>query len=323
MKILFEHPCILPVKDYGGTERIIYWLMKELAKRGHDVFFIGLEGSEVDKIGVKLIPHNKGDWRSLVPKDIELVHLFYNPPKDWEFDFPIMVTIEGNGQPDEVFHRNSVFVSRKHAENHNSQQFVYNCIDLDEYPYKKRSQMNWDSFMFLAKGSWSVKNLKDCISVCKKNKKHLHIAGGRSLMPSRLIHSYGMVAQKDKQAIFDQVDALLFPVRWHEPFGIAIIEVMSQGLPVVGTPYGSLPELIVDGTGFICHDYQELLQTTGMENPKFDQDFIRHYVEKTFSTPVIADRYLSYYERVLKGESLNNEAPRTVGTVHPETLLPF
>ena len=32
--------------------------------------------------------------------------------------------------------------------------------------------------------------------------------------------------------------ALLFPVKWHEPFGLALIESLYFGNPVFGTPFG-------------------------------------------------------------------------------------
>ena len=41
-------------------------------------------------------------------------------------------------------------------------------------------------------------------------------------------------------------------MRWHEPFGIALIEALYFGCPVFGTPYGSLPEIVEEGVqGFL------------------------------------------------------------------------
>ena len=51
-------------------------------------------------------------------------------------------------------------------------------------------------------------------------------------------------------------DALLtlFPLRWHEPFGIVMIESLATGTPVVAFTQGSAPEVIKDGeTGFIVN----------------------------------------------------------------------
>jgi len=52
---------------------------------------------------------------------------------------------------------------------------------------------------------------------------------------------------------------LLFPVLWNEPFGIALIESLYFGCPVIGTPYGSLPELIPKEVGFLSSKKDELV----------------------------------------------------------------
>lgn len=323
MKILFEHSGILPVKKYGGTERIIFWLMKELVQRGCEVFLLGHPKSEVSSIGVTLIkksPELK-DWRGLIPKDIDVIHLFYTPP--FSLPVPVMVTIEGNGRPGEEFIKNTVFISRKHAVIHGGSHFVYNGLDLTEYPFYSRPKIGWDQFLFLAKASWKVKNLSDCIKAAKASKKHLHIAGGRRLSLSPRIHSYGMVDQEKKIQLFKLSDALLWPVRWHEPFGIAIIEAMAMGLPVIGSTYGSLPELIQEKTGILCSDYQDFERAlTLKENPFFPEE-IRAFVENHFSSKIMAKNYLDLYEIVKTGEKLQEVKPRYQPKDGPEVLQSF
>ena len=49
--------------------------------------------------------------------------------------------------------------------------------------------------------------------------------------------------------------AMLFPLQWEEPFGLAMVEAMASGTPVVAIARGSAPELIDDGvTGFLTGD---------------------------------------------------------------------
>ncbi len=321
LKIIFEHKEIIPVTKYGGTERILFWHMKELAKRGHKVSLIGNSQSNVEKFGIKLIPRKeKEDWRSLLPVDADILHLQYSG--EYDISIPIINTVHGNGQVGEVFTQNSMFVSKDHAKRHNSNQFIHNAIDFEEFPFQERSFKGLNNFMFLAKGSWSVKNLKDCIRASKGVKKKLHVAGGRSLLPSRFIVNHGIVDQTQKMKIFADSDALLFPVRWHEPFGIAIIEAMAQSLPVIGSPYGSLPELITQETGIICQSYDDFVSTLN-SNKIFDPRTIRKYSEKKFSIERYTDQYLSAYEKVISGEKLNATTPKTLSSKNPEDLLPF
>lgn len=321
MKIVFEHSGILPVLKYGGTERILYWLMKELVKLGHQVTLIGHAQSQVQSIGVDLIPNPPGaDWRLLIPKDTDVVHTFYSHDG---IEKPHLVTIEGNGQPGESFSQNTVFVSRKHAELHGSEQFVYNGIDLDEYPMTRAPRKTFRDFLFLAKARWKVKNVKDCVKACRKQKKHLHIAGGRVWTLSRYIHSYGMVAQEQKRPLFERADALLWPVRWHEPFGIAVIEAFSQGLPVIASPFGSLKELVTPECGLICANYEQFEAALGAQEQVFDAKAIRHRLEQEFSTLTMTKRYVTLYQRLCDGEVLNQQAPRVLSERHPEELLAF
>ena len=59
-----------------------------------------------------------------------------------------------------------------------------------------------------------------------------------------------MVDASKKKVIIEQSKGLIFPVTWHEPFGLAITESFYFGAPVGGTPYGALPELVSPEVGF-------------------------------------------------------------------------
>ena len=322
MKILFEHNGLLPVERYGGTERILFWHMRELVRQGHHVYCISPDESEIVNYEIELIARTKEDWRGLVPDDVDIIHLFYTPP--FEIKTPHLVTIGGNGKPEEEFLPNTVFVSRKHAEIHGSDQYVYNGLDLSEYPLEDRwNAKSWDRFLFLGKANWKVKNLNDCIKACKINNKHLHIAGGRAFNISHLIHSHGMVNQDEKLMLLRQVDALLWPVRWQEPFGLAVIEAFSQGRPVIASPYGSAPELINPDVGMICRDWKHFLQILARKENLFNPATIRKHVEENFTVETMTARYLELYYQVLSGTTLNKTPPRYKGTEEAEELLPF
>lgn len=336
MKILFEHTAVLPVKKYGGTERVLFWLMKELVRMGHGVFLLGHPHCQVSHIGVTLIPRNvkstsnQDELHSLFTKlstNVDIIHFASTPP--FTPDFPYVVTIHGNGQPGEKFLENTVFVSRKHAENHNAEIFVYNGIDLEEYPFhkhKKSKTQNWDKFLFLAKANWKVKNLTDCVRTCRATGKTLAVAGGWQLSFSRYIRYHGMVNQTKKLLLLQESDALLWPVRWHEPFGIAVIEAMAMGIPVVGSSYGSMPELIKEGiNGVICQNYDDFEFTVRQRQAptEFNPEDIRKSVEENFSAGIMAHNYLQVYEQILNEQHLHNHKPFYGSTKSPETLLDF
>lgn len=322
MKILFEHNGKLPVVGYGGTERIVFWLMKELVRLGHQVVLVAHPDSDVKQYGIELIAHpGVDDWRAVIPKNVDLIHYSYTPP--FELPVPVLVTIHGNGKPGELFQKNTVFVSKQHALNHGSTAFVHNGLDLSEYPFQSQQKQSWKDFMFLAKASWKVKNLQDCMKACKNSGKHLHIAGGRRFSLSRLIHSYGIIGQEKKLQLLRHCDALLWPVRWHEPFGVAMVEAFSQGKPVIASSFGSMPEIVTPQVGRICKNYDEFTQCVAEQPDIFDPQVIRHYVEENFSSLLMAKRYVEYYEKVIRGEEFNLSQPSWKLTKAPQDLLPF
>jgi len=323
MKIVFHFEEILPVKTYGGIERILFWHMKQLASLNHQVVLIGHPESKVEEYGITLIKldlKNKSAWESLIPSDADIIHLSYNYTPN--IFIPTINTVHGNGKIGENFTLNSVFVSRKHAEIHDSNCFIHNAIDLSEYPFSEK-KLNWNTFLFLAKASWRVKNLKHAIWACRKASKHLHIIGGRWFGLSRVIHNHGIIGGNDKMKIMNDCDALIFPVRWHEPFGIAIIEAMSQGLPVIGSPYGSLPEIINEEVGYIVSSHQELLQVLNTPTKVFCPKKIRKYVEENFSIEKYSEKYLELYKKVIAKEKLNQFIPHYKLKQRAEDLLDF
>lgn len=71
-----------------------------------------------------------------------------------------------------------------------------------------------------------------------------HIGGG--------IEFCGEVASEKKLELLQHAKALIFPVEREEPFGMAVIEAMACGTPVVSYDGGALPELVVPGeTGYL------------------------------------------------------------------------
>lgn len=64
----------------------------------------------------------------------------------------------------------------------------------------------------------------------------------------------GIVAREQLPAVYAQADAVLFPVRWREPWGVVPLEAMGVGRPVVATGRGGSGEYLRDGENCVLFD---------------------------------------------------------------------
>jgi glycosyltransferase involved in cell wall biosynthesis len=111
-----------------------------------------------------------------------------------------------------------------------------------------------------------------------------------------------------KLSLIRRSKALLFPVLWHEPFGNAMMESMYFGCPVLGTPFGILPEIIRAEVGLLSTSISELAEQLKNIND-FNRNTIHQYIMDNFTMRNMADNYEKCYEKVLNGKTLNNQQP--------------
>ncbi len=319
MRIALCHEHVIPPLKYGGTERAVAWLGSHLVQLGHDVTLISKRGSYLE--GARIIEHDRQrSFESQVPKDVDLIHFFGTPSQ--EPARPYLVTIQGNGREGEFFLKNTSFVSRKHAENHGAHAYVYNGIEVSDYPC---DLVRNDTLVFLAKASWAVKNLDGAVRIARRLGMRLEVLGSRDLpmgmhrwIPSiRGVRYRGMVDDQEKRRILRNAKALLFPVRWHEPFGIAITEALASGCAVFGTPYGSLPEIVTPEVGILSEGETSLVNLIRGRMEMFDPSQCRARVlSGPFTARAMTESYIRQYEAILSGGILD---PRQAARL-PQTL---
>lgn len=292
---------------YGGTERVIWWLSKGLHELGIDVTLICKPGSQSPYANIQPIAGSENP--EIVFPHADVYHHFVTPAHSPRR--PYLVSIGGNGKPGETFLTNTVFVSRNHAERHGAEGFVYNGIDPDEYIYRDKKE---DYLLFLAKASWRVKNVRGAIGYARATKTRLHILGGsrRIFNPWRGVHWQGMLGGRPKAEFLAGASALLWPILWEEPFGLAVVEAFVSGTPVIANRRGSVPELVVPQCGAICDsdaDFENAIARRG----SWRSTDCRDWAMSRFHYRQMAASYVKMYERVMKGEALNPRPPVTVG----------
>ena len=121
-----------------------------------------------------------------------------------------------------------------------------------------------------------------------------------------LVRWVGTVAGQERDDLLASARASLFPLRWEEPGGTAVVESLALGTPVVATARGCLPELIEHGrTGLLTTDEEELGDLV-LAAELLDPDECRRVAAQRFTPAVMAQRYVELYERVRQSAS----APR-------------
>lgn len=308
MHVLIVINAVLPAIRYGGTERVAYSLGKALKDLGHRVTFLAREGSTSPF--ARVIAYDPGrPVAQQVPSDVDVVH-FNNAAFTDGLRQPYIVTIHGNGIPAESINPNSVFVSADYARRHGCSTWVHNGLDWDMYPRPDLSRPR-RGLHFLGNGAWRVKNLRGAIATARKAHTTLEVMGASRLnikmgfrfTPYPSIHFHGMVDNRAKAHIISGSRGLLFPVRWHEPFGLAVIESLYYGAPVLATPYGALPELVTDSVGILSCEAAVLADAA--VNSDFNPRLCHQYAADNFNARAMAGRYLTLYEKVLNGDTLN------------------
>jgi len=320
MQILLVNNTVIPVKEYGGTERIIWWLGKELNRLGHQVSYLVAPGSSCPFAKVYALDPLKS-INEQIPENIDVVHVHF-PVKE-EIRKPYLITFHGNYHEDDLFDINNVFVSRNHAQRNSSSIYVNNGIDPDDYgPVDFNVKRKY--LLFLGYAKRPEKNLNDCITIARKTKNTLAVAGGKfKWFKWRPWVDYkGFVGGSVKNRILQDSKALLFPIRWHEPFGLSILESLYFGSPVIGSRYGSLPDLIKEDIGFLSNSIADMVEAVN-HLERFDPKHIHQYVCENYSSNKMAQNYLKLYEKVLSGQSLNVKRPVNGGNFSNKELLPL
>ncbi|MCW8333611.1 glycosyltransferase [Vibrio sp. SCSIO 43135] len=305
MNILLYTKATLPIRNYGGTERVIWNLAHALYKLGHEVTLLAGKGSKCN--WARVLEYQPSlPLSEQIPRDIDVVHMHagFQPVEQ-----PYIITQHGNSNG--PINPNTVFVSAKHAENHGAQAFVHNGLDWDSY-CKPNLTGARERFHFLGKAAWRVKNVKGAIAITRKANQALDVLGGYRLnfkMGFRLtldphVRFMGMVDDAQKSYVMTRSKGLVFPVTWHEPFGLAVTESLYFGCPVFATPYGSLAEIVSSDVGVLSASEQELVEAV-RNSGDFSGKRCHEYARDIFNADVMAKAYVDKYQKVIDGHTLN------------------
>jgi glycosyltransferase involved in cell wall biosynthesis len=183
---------------------------------------------------------------------------------------------------------------------------IYNGVDVEKYPFRIEKE---DFFAYLGRID-ETKGLHVAIKVVRRCHEKLVIIGPitnynyfnnlvRSFIDGKGIIYLGEVDFKTKVEYLSKARALLYPVQYDEFFGIAMVEALATGTPVIGFARGSVVEIVKNGvTGFVVKSPDEMVQAMKAVD-KLDRKECRRDVKERFSSKAMAERYDELYQHLL------------------------
>ena len=299
MKIAQIAPLVesCPPKLYGGTERIVFYLTEELARRGHDVTLFASGDSHssarlvrCSEMALRLNPglgdhlpyhlmmldevRRRSHEFDVLHFHIDVLHF----PLIRDFAHRTVTTLHGRLDLPHLksFYRafpNVPLVSvseqqRKPMPSVTWVGTVHHGLPRDLLPYSASAEQGYLAFL----GRISPEKRPDrAIEIAARTGLPLKIAAKidkvdeaywrEVVMPLLSSHPNveyaGEISENQKPQFLGNAIALLFPIDWPEPFGLVMIEAMACGTPVVAFRQGSVPEVVDHGLTGLIVDDSE------------------------------------------------------------------
>ena len=326
----------VPPRLYGGSERVVSYLTEELVAQGYDVTLFASGDSITNaklvpcsSVALRLdtkahdpIPH------CMVMLDKVMRHAAKFDILHFHIDhlqFPLLraadvcsvTTLHGRqDMPDSAlfysYFRHAPVVSISHAqrgpiEGANFVGTVHHGLPLELHRASAHAEGGYLAFL----GRISPeKDPVQAIRIARAAKIKLKIAAKVDVVDEAYFHEQvypllngpdvefvGELSEQKKGEFLRNAAALLFPIRWPEPFGLVMIEAMACGTPVLAFDHGSVREVIDDGiTGRVVTNFAEAVRELP-QVMRLDRRQVRRCFEKRFSARRMAMDYVQIYQK--------------------------
>ncbi|MCH8842272.1 MAG: glycosyltransferase family 4 protein [SAR324 cluster bacterium] len=331
---LFES---VPPSLYGGTERVVSYLSDTLTEMGHEVtLFASADSNTLATLRPVCDRSLRLDSECIQPlahyvlmlervfkesRHFDIIHFhtdYLHFPLARRHPGPTLTTLHGRLDIRDLRPLYKEFSEIPLVSVSNAQRkplpwanwvgTVYHGLPLHRYRFQPKTG---GYLAFLGRIA-PEKRVDAAIAVAKRVGIPLKIAAKvdpvdreyyqsiiKPLLDDPLIEYVGEIGERDKSAFLGNALALLFPIEWPEPFGLAMIEAMACGTPVIARRFGSVPEVVSHGTtGFICETESEMADAVE-RCASLNRATIRGECEKRFSATRMAKNYLAAYDSLV------------------------
>jgi glycosyltransferase involved in cell wall biosynthesis len=324
----------IPPRFYGGTERIVAYLTEELVRQGHEVTLFAsgdsLTSAELapcTEHALRLDPRVRDplphymvmlDQARRRADEFDVLHFhidYLHYPLFKELACRTLTTAHGRQDMPDLPVVYAAFPEFGLISISNEQRrpwphgpwlsTIHHGVPAHLYPFEPEANAGYLAFL----GRICPEKRPDrAIEIAKRAGLPLKIAAKvdrvdrtyfeeeiRPLLDHPLIDFVGEISEQEKGAFLSGALALLFTIDWPEPFGLAMIEAMACGTPVIAWRRGSVPEVIEHGrSGFIVDDVEQAVQAVHhLDN--LDCKQIRSRFEQRFTAERMAKDYLAVY----------------------------
>jgi glycosyltransferase involved in cell wall biosynthesis len=327
----------VPPKLYGGTERVVHYLTEQLTAMGHEVTLFASGDSTTtarlipfqekavrldDACLDKLVPHfAMMEEVERLSKQFDIIHShidYIHYPMIRRSKAIHLTTLHGRLDSPELnpLYREykdipvvSISTSqRKPLPFANWKGTIYHGLPEDLFHINKNPS---DYIAFVGRIS-PEKGIDRAIDIAiragipikiaakiDKSDEEYFEAQLKELFQHPLVEYIGEINDHEKQELLGNAIALMFLIDWPEPFGLAMIEAMACGTPVVAYSHGSVPEIIENGVnGFIVNSQDEALKALQNIN-LLSRTKCRQVFEDRFSARRMAMDYVNIYEQMI------------------------
>ena len=343
----------VPPKLYGGTERVVSWLSEELVEMGHEVTLFG-SGDSITRASLeacspralRLDPNRRDPmlaYSAMLARLADMASQFdvVHSHLDWvhipllrRLSVPFITTLHGRmdlPDLDDCFERcfaEALYVSISDAQRAPLPTArwvgtVYHGIpkDLLKPNFAPKGYLAFLGRICPEKGPETAIKLARAadlpLKIAAKVDKVDRVYFERKVEPlidGKNIEFIGEIEEWQKGDFLGNAVALLFPIRWPEPFGLVMVEAMACGTPVIAFRCGSVPEVIEEGvTGFVVDSYDDALRAIARVG-MVDRCGVRASFERRFTARRMAQDYVRIYQALIEMRASSTGAQRSEST---------